>query len=147
MWQAITGHGVDFKKVKPLEFSILSFIAARGSAGISQPELIRLTGQDKRSLPKRTDELAAGRYIEKKPIRVAGVNTSWCTLTKFTFVPSDKVLTPAEELAAIFTPAGLVTEKFLDFSMRLLKDADTLSYHDLRIALVIVVSKRLLLHC
>lgn len=147
MWQAITGHGVDFKKIKPLEFSILSFIAAHGPTGVSQPNLIRLTAQDKRSLPKRTDELAAGKYIEKKPIRVAGVNTSWCTLTRFIVAPADKELTPAEELAAIFTPAGVVTEKFIDFSMRLLKDAGTLAYNDLRLALVTIMSTKPLHVC
>lgn len=137
MWHAITGHGVDYRRVKPLEFDILQLIAASGSAGLSQPDIIRLTRQDKRSLPKRTDELAAHGYIEKKPILLAGMHTSWCTLRKFVATSAaSSSLPPEEEIAAIFTNSGIMTEKFLDVAMRLIKEAGNITLNDFRYALV-----------
>jgi hypothetical protein len=65
IWQALTGHGIDFKKVPSMEFVLLSLIAARGAAGIPQPELVQLSGQDKRSVPHRTAELTRKGYIAK----------------------------------------------------------------------------------
>ena len=74
MWQALTGHGVDITRVKPMEFTLLSFIGAAGRSGIPQTELIAQSGQDKRSLPHRTDMLAERGYITKKSWRVKGLS-------------------------------------------------------------------------
>ncbi|KAJ5611025.1 hypothetical protein N7510_007744 [Penicillium lagena] len=82
-WYAITGHEPDDSKVFPLEFVLLSIIASHKSQGIAQPELVRLSGQDKRSVPKRTDKLAKNGYIEKRAVQVKSSRTSICTLRKF----------------------------------------------------------------
>ena len=83
IWQALTGHGIDVKKVPSMEFVLLSLIAARGPAGITQPELIAVSGQDKRSVPHRTDELARKNYISKYPVQANKMRTSLCIHTKF----------------------------------------------------------------
>jgi hypothetical protein len=83
VWHALTGHGIDLKKVPSMEFVLLSLIAARGAAGITQPELIALSGQDKRSVPHRTDELARKNYISKYPVQSNKMRTSLCIHTKF----------------------------------------------------------------
>ena len=68
MWHTVAGHGPDHAKIKPLHFICLSIIAASGSQGIYQHDLVKTSGQDKRSLPARTDDLHASGYIEKKPV-------------------------------------------------------------------------------
>ncbi|TKA69097.1 hypothetical protein B0A49_04412 [Cryomyces minteri] len=83
MWYAITGHGVDLKKVSKLEFQALSIIAAHGERGILQPELTRLSGQDKRSLPSRTTSLAQKGYVVKQHVLAKGMKTSLCTLKQY----------------------------------------------------------------
>ena len=83
MWQVAAGHGPDPVKVSTTEFACLSIIAARGSKGILQPELVEISGQDKRSLPRRTDQLHRNGYIEKRPVLVHGNRTSLCTLKRF----------------------------------------------------------------
>lgn len=83
MWHTLAGHGPDITRIKPMEFTLLSFIGAAGPEGIPQTELIHLSGQDKRSLPHRTDVLAERGYITKKSWRVKGCNTSLLTLKRF----------------------------------------------------------------
>ena len=82
-WLAITGHEPDESKVFPTEFPLLSIIASSRSNGISQTDLVRLSGQDKRSVPKRTDRLQANGYIQKRAIQLKSVRTSLCTLCRF----------------------------------------------------------------
>ena len=110
MWHALTGHAPDSNKIKSLDFICLSIIAACGPKGILQPDLVRISGQDKRSLPSRTDRLHNGGYIEKKGVSVELVNpprllnTSKCTLKRFangitsqTEQTSDPGSTPAKK--------------------------------------------------
>lgn len=95
MWYAITGHGPDESRVKSFDFICLSVIAASGPKGILQHNLISITGQDKRSLPSRTDRLRDDGYIVKErettwfgePRR--RLHTSRCTLTRYV---KDKVV-------------------------------------------------------
>jgi hypothetical protein len=54
IWQALTGHSIDLKKVPSMEFVLLSIIASRGMNGITQPDLTAMSGQDKRSVPHRS---------------------------------------------------------------------------------------------
>ncbi|PWY90277.1 hypothetical protein BO94DRAFT_514039 [Aspergillus sclerotioniger CBS 115572] len=82
-WLAVTGHGPDETKVFPTEFALLSIIASRKHKGIAQTELVKVSGQDKRSVPKRTDLLQKKGYIEKRAIQVKSTRTSLCTLRKF----------------------------------------------------------------
>jgi B-block binding subunit of TFIIIC len=76
IWQAVAGHPVDAKRIPPMEFHALCAIATAGEAGIAQPDLTRMTGQDKRSLPRRTEVLAKNGYIEKTPMFVKHHKTS-----------------------------------------------------------------------
>lgn len=83
IWHAIAGHGIDFAKVPHLEFACLSIIAAHGSDGILQPNLVRISGQDKRSVPRRTQQLYLNGYIIKRPVQTGGSRTSLCILRRF----------------------------------------------------------------
>ncbi|KAL8708455.1 MAG: hypothetical protein Q9220_006679, partial [cf. Caloplaca sp. 1 TL-2023] len=82
-WQAITGHAFDSIKVPGLDFACLSIIAAHRERGILQPDLVRISGQDKRSVPERTRRLHAGGYISKIPVLINKSHTSKLTLTRY----------------------------------------------------------------
>ncbi|CAG8252973.1 unnamed protein product [Penicillium salamii] len=82
-WLAVAGHAPDDSKVVPLEFALLSIIASHKSKGIAQPDLVKISGQDKRSVPKRTDALHRKGYIDKRPIQTKSARTSLCTLQRF----------------------------------------------------------------
>ena len=83
MWHAITGHGVDTKRVPFFEFQCLSVIAAHGPAGVLQPQVRKLTGQQKQSVPRRTDMLAQKGYITKRTVIAEATKTSLLKLKKF----------------------------------------------------------------
>ncbi|KAL8816450.1 MAG: hypothetical protein Q9223_004545 [Gallowayella weberi] len=82
-WQAIAGHAFDPVKIPQLDFACLSIIAAHREQGIMQPELIRASGQDKRSVPQRTQRLVEGGYITKVPVLVNKVHTSKLRLKRY----------------------------------------------------------------
>ena len=88
IWYALTDHGVDWKRLPKLEFQCLSIIAAHGPAGVLQPDLVRLSGQDKRSVPRRTDTLHSKGYVVKESCLGGGIKTSLLRLKKF--VKSDE---------------------------------------------------------
>ncbi|GJC93858.1 TFIIIC transcription initiation factor complex subunits tfc3 [Colletotrichum higginsianum] len=83
MWEAIAGHAPDYRRVPRLEWMALVGIASTKQQGILQGDLGRLVGQDKRSLPKRTDALADKGYISKRTTLVRGTKTSKMWLTRF----------------------------------------------------------------
>ncbi|KAK3940718.1 hypothetical protein QBC46DRAFT_312979 [Diplogelasinospora grovesii] len=83
VWQTLTRHGVDYKKVPPLEWKCLLGIASARGEGILQSHLRQLTGQDKRSLPKRTDALARKGYVAKRTVVVQKMKTSKLWLIDF----------------------------------------------------------------
>lgn len=74
MWHALTGHGPDLNKVRALDFACLSLIAASGPQGIYQNDLVKRSGQDKRSLPMRTERLYEDGYIHKERVCVQLLN-------------------------------------------------------------------------
>ncbi|KAI0532839.1 hypothetical protein GGR58DRAFT_148528 [Xylaria digitata] len=82
-WRTIAGHGPDLKRVPLFEWRALVDIASVKEKGILQGDLVRLTGQDKRSLPTRTDALARKGYIIKQPIVLRGGKSSKLWLTQF----------------------------------------------------------------
>lgn len=90
-WYAITGHEPDILKVPASEFALLSIIAAQKSEGITQTDLVTASGQDKRSVPKRTDALAAKGYIEKRKIQIRKHRTSLLTLRRFLNAPPTEI--------------------------------------------------------
>ena len=75
---ALTTHAYH-----PCSFECLQVIAAHGPAGILQPDLRKITGQDKRSLPSRTDSLAKAGYITKEQVIAKGSNTAILKLRRF----------------------------------------------------------------
>ncbi|KAH8664270.1 hypothetical protein BX600DRAFT_512324 [Xylariales sp. PMI_506] len=83
LWKTIAGHGPDLKRIPQFEWRALVAIASVQEEGILQGDLVRLTGQDKRSLPTRTDALARKGYIIKQPYMLRGCRTSKLWLTQF----------------------------------------------------------------
>lgn len=121
VWKMLTGHGVDFKRIPPMEFTALSFIAAAGQKGILQPDLIHTTGQDKRSLPKRTDNLAKNGYIEKKTVMLKSQKTSLLRLARFV----------TTETSEVFNNGRLVLDNFLHKLCEWVKEGDSISLSEL----------------
>ena len=83
MWQAVAGHGPDLQRIPKMEFICLSMITSRREKGILQADLTKSTGQDKRSVPRRTQNLCKHGYIEKKPVLFNGGRTSWLYAKQF----------------------------------------------------------------
>ncbi|KAK4103875.1 hypothetical protein N658DRAFT_521719 [Parathielavia hyrcaniae] len=83
VWQTLTRHGVDYKRVPALEWACLQGVASTRAEGILQSDLRRLVNQDKRSLPKRTDSLARKGYIAKRTVVVQKMKTSRLWLIDF----------------------------------------------------------------
>ena len=88
MWLAITGHGPDSIKVPGKDWILLTVIAADRDKGILQPVLGRLSEQDKRSVPARTDRLHERGYIIKSAVQGKGLPTSLCVLKRFAPKPT-----------------------------------------------------------
>lgn len=82
-WLAIAGHPIDRRKIPGLEWKCLAVIAEAGPSGILQPEIRAITGQDKRSVPKRTDGLASKGYVVKEQCLGNHTMTSLCRLKRF----------------------------------------------------------------
>ena len=83
MWLAVAGHGPDNDKVQRLDFQCLMAIASCRENGILQTDLIRVTGQDKRSVPPRTQRLYEHGYISKVSVTAKAARTSMLFLRRF----------------------------------------------------------------
>ncbi|TWU77495.1 hypothetical protein ED733_007153 [Metarhizium rileyi] len=83
MWETVTGHSVNYKRVPRSEWLLLLGIASTKNQGILQGDLGRLVDQDKRSVPKRTDALVKKGYIVKRTTLVKGTKTSKLWLKLF----------------------------------------------------------------
>lgn len=105
LWLVLTGHDVDKTKLPFSEWQLLLAIAAAGKNGILQAEARNQTGQDKRSVPRRTDFLSQKGYIEKKQVLAFSQKTS--LLTHKIFLESNAVQqeipNPAELPASVLT--------------------------------------------
>ncbi|RYP22338.1 hypothetical protein DL765_001690 [Monosporascus sp. GIB2] len=118
-WKTLTGHGPDFKRIPLFEWKALVDIASVKQKGILQGDLVRLTGQDKRSLPTRTDALAKKGYIIKQPILLRGFRSSKIWLKQF-----------AENAQAEARREGLPLEE-LDLSREaLMRDLDPVPFNN-----------------
>lgn len=82
-WKTLAGHGPDFKRLPLFEWKALVDIASMREKGILQGDLVRLSGQDKRSLPMRTQALAKKGYIIKQPILLRGCRSSKLWLARY----------------------------------------------------------------
>ncbi|KAF2762755.1 hypothetical protein EJ05DRAFT_13247 [Pseudovirgaria hyperparasitica] len=119
IWKALTGHEKDLRRVPLYEFQLLSRIGFAGSDGILQPVLVIESGQDKRSVPKRTDQLHAKGYIEKRGVLSSDrkARTSLLTLKCLVKTKSDDD-TPHDDPKRPFMENGSLDYlKFLDFIM------------------------------
>ncbi|KAF0331635.1 hypothetical protein GQ607_001381 [Colletotrichum asianum] len=158
MWESIAGHAPDYRRVPRLEWMALVGIASTKQQGILQGDLGRLVGQDKRSLPKRTDALAEKGYISKRTTLVRGTKTSKLWLTRFApALPTDPTKVAAgmpanvdmsrEALASDLEPVswrGRWTGDSVDYIslaqtiMAVVKAYRIIRYHDLRCKLGIL---------
>ena len=109
IWYALTGHGVDWVRCPRSEFNALTVIASQRGRGILQTDLTVLTGQDKRSIPRRTDALKSKGYIEKKPAFVSAKSqrTSLLILRRFVRPKASPAVTTNAEFGSGATPAGV----------------------------------------
>ena len=156
MWECLAGHAVDYQKLPRFEWLALLGIASVMEEGILQGDLTRLIGQDKRSLPKRTDELARKGYIEKRPILARGCKTSKLWLKGFapsTQTQNQPSVAAAETKNDDFPRAALVTDlepvpwrdhwtgSTIDYAMlgrtimAVIKEFGVIRYTDLRVKL------------
>jgi hypothetical protein len=133
IWHALTGHGMDFKKVPTMEFALLSLIAANGENGITQPDLTHFSGQDKRSVPHRTDELARKGYIVKNPVQAGKVRTSICHHTKFV---SQNHFTTSGTVEDVFQVGTFVASGFMHLLYNKFKNAGVVPTREIRTRLV-----------
>jgi hypothetical protein len=133
IWQALTGHSIDLKKVPTMEFALLSIIAANGANGITQPDLVHFSGQDKRSVPHRTDELARKGYIVKNPVQAGKARTSLCVHTKFL---TDNHFTSSGIVQDVFQEGTFVASGFMQLLYNKLKDAGVVPSREIRTRLV-----------
>lgn len=147
-WHALTGHGIDHKKVPKLEFQCLSVIAEHGPGGVLQPDVVAQTGQDKRSLPKRTESLASKGYITKEPCIGSGTRTSLLRLKRFTdeakLRGSDQQITTGDLTSNV---SVIRYDQWFDGIIALLqKQAGPLPFLKLRSALVSRGQSRAIVH-
>jgi hypothetical protein len=116
-WYCLTGHGIDTKRVPQMEFELLSIIAFNGKDGILQPDLVRASGQDKRSVPKRTDNLCQKGLITKDGAMGGHTRTTRLTLKKFVSKGTPVGEEGSEDILskAVFMNGCLIYENFLDY--------------------------------
>ncbi|KAF2011383.1 hypothetical protein BU24DRAFT_453945 [Aaosphaeria arxii CBS 175.79] len=136
-WQAVAGHSLDLKKVPSMQFMLLSIIAASGPKGILQPDLVRQSGQDKRSVPHRTDELFKNGYIEKKTVQANKFRTSLCIHRKFL---NDKhFLNGPSTTEEVFGDRTLIFSSFVELLHQLLIENPVILQRDLRVKMGVAV--------
>ncbi|KAL9004409.1 MAG: hypothetical protein Q9188_002767 [Gyalolechia gomerana] len=116
-WQAIAGHAPDPIKIPRLDFACLSIIAVHGEKGILQPDLVRISQQDKRSVPERTRRLHDGGYISKVPVLINRSHTSKLTLKRYvkSSIHRSGTAGAVDDAGQILRPAKNSTENEIDF--------------------------------
>ena len=129
-WLAVAGHEPDETKILPTEFALLSIIASSKSSGVVQTELVRLSGQDKRSVPKRTDRLQTKGYIQKRPFQFKSIRTSLCILPKFS--KSEYMAEAPTNRGAETTDRVIDFDAFTDRLFEILKQHGIIAREDLK---------------
>jgi hypothetical protein len=124
MWQAVAGHAVDPKKIPDMEFKCLRIVAAAGPRGITQPDIVAISKQDKRSVPKRTDNLHDNKYILKTPIYGKEGKTSLCVHRRY-------LQGGVSRTKDVFTGGALLFDNFLDCLCEWLKDGKVMTLEEL----------------
>jgi hypothetical protein len=134
IWQAVAGHSIDLKKLPSMEFVLLSIIASHGASGIAQPDLVRISGQDKRSVPHRTDELYKKGYIEKTQMSTQKIRTSLCVHKRF--IKADHFLKGPGVIEDVFRNENFMVSSFPKLLYSVLKNVNIIAMRDLRRKLV-----------
>ncbi|KAI9801614.1 MAG: hypothetical protein M1825_003293 [Sarcosagium campestre] len=142
VWQALTGHGVDWSRCPRSEFNLLCAIAECRERGIAQPDLQKKTGQDKRSLPRRADQLHIKGYIVKKPVLFKGFKTSHLVLRKYSS-GSDASQDPAgnndQERSGSWTKSSSIDiDAMMNAMFSLLRKLQVIPYDELKFKLGIM---------
>ena len=135
VWLAICGHPKDLAKVFENEFVLLSVIAAHRESGILQGDLVKESGQDKRSVPKRTDLLRDKGYIEKRNVQLRGSKTSRLVLRRFGSTVTNELSTT---MPVWVNPNGNAENESVDFHILIrslfaaLKEKSMITREDLK---------------
>ena len=133
MWQALTGHEMDYRRLSSMQLMLLSIIAAHGKDGILQPDLVKLSGQDKRSVPGRTDELKTNGYIAKIKVN-KGMSTSLCIHKKY--VKDVQFAKASDRIEDVFHEGTLIMSNFVRLLYSLLQENEYFPMRELRPRLV-----------
>lgn len=140
MWLALAGHEKDLQRIPLAQFILLSHIAACGEKGILQPELTKISGQDKRSVPKRTDALQKHGYITKRAIQAPGARTSLCKLKRFISDETKQVVSDARQpestIEPVFRDDRILIDRFLDVALQVIKEFGPISWLQFKAKLV-----------
>ena len=83
IWIALTGHAPDLSRVASMDFVLLSIIGSQRHAGILQPNLCQVSGQDKRSVPGRVQRMRNNGYVEIRKTVGNGMATSMLYLKRY----------------------------------------------------------------
>jgi hypothetical protein len=142
IWQAIAGHGIDEQRLPKLVFQALRFVALFREAGVEQSKLRALVGQDKRSLPPRTETLATKGYVDKSVIWANGFKTSLITHKKPTLNGPTTWSYETTIARSVFVNDSLYLDPFLDFLIKNMGEVNIMTMSDLYHALGIENDKR-----
>ncbi|KAH9826569.1 Tfiiic transcription initiation factor complex subunit [Teratosphaeria destructans] len=155
MRQVLSHHrSKRVEQMGALVFDCLSVIAAYGPAGILQNDLRRVTGQQKQSVPLRTDRLAKRGYITKRVVLAHGAKTSLLQLKRW--AAPNNVIQPDQAQATNSNHPSAQTiidyDVWFDETIRLLQAQPhhLIAIQDLRIGLGISKKKyetRALMRC
>ncbi|GAB7351127.1 hypothetical protein MBLNU459_g1587t2 [Dothideomycetes sp. NU459] len=133
IWYALTDHGVDHRRIPKMEFLCLQVIAAAGPQGVLQPEVIKATGQDKRSVPKRTDALEKKGLITKESCVAMSIKTSLLRLKKFSTHGSEEMGAPVTNPAVDSDRRMIRYDEWWNSVIGILKRHNNfMAYEDLR---------------
>ncbi|KXS98717.1 hypothetical protein AC578_10499 [Pseudocercospora eumusae] len=142
IWHAVAGHGVDHSRLPKYDFQLLQVIASHGPTGVLQPVLTKTTGQDKRSVPHRTDRLAQNGYIAKEAVVGAGTRTSVLRLAKYTSQGNQTDMPANQPGLRGATRPVLYHERWYNSVIHLLKDNNNImSISDIWLGLGIAAQK------
>ena len=133
-----------------MDFILLGLIAAHRGKGILQPDLIRLSGQDKRSVPGRTSRLHDRGYIEKRTVSVRSAKTSLCVLKQFVVhgpiigqkpmpkedIASDGQIVPKPKSSKVTTEDMIEQQALVKGIFDVLNDINLITWDDLKRKLV-----------
>ena len=142
-WVALTGHAPDPSRVANLDFVLLSIIGSQRYAGILQPSLSHVSGQDPRSVPRRVQRMRDNGYLDIRKTVGNGMATSMLYLKRYAPKARMIVTVPdvpgygydlpgSEESNDIMIDYGALTENLFD----ILGEFKLITFNDLKRKLV-----------